>query len=387
MPFNPGQLRLSSLVSKRPPLRLGERLPLAVLPGEGIGPEIIAACEPIFAAIESNTAYRFEVEYGGKIGKEALAESGTSLSEEVTTFCRRNFDRGAPLFCGPGGDRFVYQLRSEFDIYSKFVPLKPLPALHDTGAMRESAVRDVDILLIRENVGGVYQGAWHAEQTNVGRRAHHSFHYDERQVQRIVALAVAAAQQRNGKLCVVHKPGGTPAISELWVDVARQCVAGSDVELRFLEVDTAAYLMLAEAAVFDVVVTPNLFGDVLADAAALLLGSRGMSYSYNVSGSGHAVYQTGHGAAYDLAGRQTANPLGQVQTLAAMLHESFGLYDLADALFVACNTVLAAGWRTADIMTPQTRLLSTAEMGVAVAEQLASDLASTNQVLQVSQLD
>jgi 3-isopropylmalate dehydrogenase len=366
--------RLTSLVSKRACLRLGTKLPLAILPGEGIGPELIEACQPILDAIENHTPHRFELDYGGSIGNEALRDHGDSLTEDVVAFCRRNFDRGAPLFCGPGGDRFVYKLRKVFDVYCKFVPLKPLTALQDCGAMRESAVRHVDVLLIRENVGGVYQGAWHLERTNLGRRAHHSFHYDETDVQRIMALATAAAGHRRGKLCVVNKPGGVPSISELWADIAGQCVAGSDVELRFLEVDTAAYMMLAEAGTFDVVVTPNLFGDVLADAAALLLGSRGMSFSYNVSGIGNAVYQTGHGAAYDLAGTGTANPLGQIQALAALLYESYGLFDLADALLEACNTTLASGRRTADIMGPGAQLLSTSEMGAAVADQLASDL-------------
>lgn len=379
--------RLSSLLSGRPPLRNGEHLPLAVLPGEGIGPEIIASCQPILDAIERFTAYRFDVEYGGKIGKAAIQDSGIALTEEVSAFCRRSFARGAPLFCGPGGDRFVYQLRNKFDIYCKFVPLLPMPALIDTGPMRESAVSDIDILLIRENVGGVYQGAWHIEQTDLGRRAHHSFHYDERQVRRILSLAVAAAEHRRGQLCVVHKPGGTPAISELWVDLAEQCVAGSGVELRFLEVDTASYLMLAEGASFDVVVTPNMFGDVLADAAALLLGSRGMSYSYNVNDSGIAVYQTSHGAAYDLAGTQLANPLGQVQTLAALLHESYGLFALADSLLAACNEVLAAGWRTEDIMAQGCRRLSTAEMGEAVADELVRSLATTENLRQAGQPD
>ncbi|MFU8764507.1 MAG: isocitrate/isopropylmalate family dehydrogenase, partial [Haliea sp.] len=178
-----------------------------------------------------------------------------------------------------------------------------------------------------------------------------------------------------GRLCVVHKPGGTPTVSALWVDVARECAASSPVELRFLEVDTAAYLLLAEAASFDVVVTPNLFGDVLADCAALLLGSRGMSYSWNVNTAGNAVYQTAHGAAYDLAGRGVANPLGQIQSLAALLHESFGLSDLSAALIIACERVLAAGWRTADILGPDSRLLSTADMGAAVAEEFADTLA------------
>jgi 3-isopropylmalate dehydrogenase len=381
---NPADFQLSSLVIDRPHLRPGERLPLAVLAGEGIGPELIAACQPIFDAIESNTAYRFDMEYGSKIGREAVAAFGTALSEDVVEFCRRNFERGAPLFCGPGGDRFVYQLRSKFDIYCKFVPLQPLAALADTGALRESAVKDVDVLLIRENVGGVYQGAWHIEETDLGRRAHHSFHYDETHVRRIIELAVAAAAARRGKLCVVHKPGGTPAISELWTEVAGQNVADSGVDLRFLEVDTAAYLLLAEAESFDVMVTPNMFGDVLADAAALLLGSRGVSYSYNVSAQGHAVYQTGHGAAYDLAGTQQANPLGQIQTLAALLHESYGLFELAAAVLAACNTVLAAGWRTADIMTPQARLLSTQELGTAIAEQLEKDIGGELPALEAS---
>ena len=372
------QLRLSNLVSKRAPLRSGGALPLAVLQGEGIGPELIAACQPVFEAIEHNTPYRFDVEYGGRIGKDALAESGTALTEEVVAFCRHSFGRGAPLFCGPGGDRFVYQLRLKFDIFCKFVPLQPLPALRDTGVLREAAVRDVDLLVVRENIGGVYQGAWRTEQTDRGRRAHHSFCYDEGQVQRIIALAVAAAGQRRNRLCVVHKPGGTPAISELWVDVAHQCAADSGVQLRFLEVDTAAYLLLAQAAAFDVVVTPNMFGDVLGDVAALLLGSRGMSYSFNVNEVGNAVYQTAHGAAYDLAGTGTANPLGQIQSLAALLRESFGLFELADTLFAACNTVLAKGLRTADILAPGAKLLSTLEMGEAVAVELGVALGSNN---------
>jgi len=372
------QLRLSKLVCTRPPLRSGGALPLAVLRGEGIGPELIAACQPVFDAIEQNTPYRFDVEYGGKIGKDALAASGAALSEEVVAFCRRSFGRGAPLFCGPGGDRFVYQLRLKFDIFCKFVPLQPLPALRDTGALRESAVQDVDILVVRENTGGVYQGAWRTEQTDRGRRAHHSFSYDEAQVQRIMAIGVAAARQRRNRLCVVHKPGGTPAISELWVDVATQCAAQGGVELRFLEVDTAAYLLLAQAAAFDVVVTPNMFGDVLGDVAALLLGSRGMSYSFNVNEVGNAVYQTAHGAAYDLAGSGTANPLGQIQSLAALLRESFGLFELADKLFTACNAVLAKGLRTADILAPGSKLLSTLEMGQAVALELGAELGSGN---------
>ena len=200
-------------------------------------------------------------------------------------------------------------------------------------------------------------------------------------MRRIIALAFAIAQQRSNKLCVVHKPGGTPAISSLWTDVAKEIALESPVEMRFLEVDTAAYLMLAEASTFDVVVTPNMFGDILADAAAVLLGSRGMSYSWNVSETGYSVYQTGHGAAYDLAGLGSANPLGQIQTLAALLRESYGLLDISEAIFSACNAVLNQGIRTADIAIPDSAAVNTQEMSDAIADELARQLSATSQNL------
>jgi 3-isopropylmalate dehydrogenase len=349
----------------------GTELPLSILAGEGIGPEIIRACEPVMAAIESHTPYRFDRQYGGEIGKRALQKFGSALTSEVIDFCAQGFARGAPLLCGPGGDRFVYELRRTFDIFCKFVPLQPMPALRDTGVLRSDAVRDVDILVLRENVGGLYQGEWQMEDTPQGQRAHQRFHYDESQVRRLMALAIAASTRRRGRLCVVHKPGGAPAISELWVRIAREEASGSGVDLRFLEVDTAAYLVLAEAREFDVMVAPNMFGDVLGDAAALLLGSRGMSYSFNVADNGAAVYQTAHGAAYDLAGSQRANPLGQVQTLAALLAESFGLENLASAVLQACDNVLAGGTRTADIAASGCQVVATQAMGEAVGEELA----------------
>lgn len=367
---------LSHKLGLQGPREHGNTLPLGILAGEGIGPEVITACTPLFDAIEANTPYRFDTEYGGSIGNVALAESGAALTTEVINFCQRNFLRGAPLFCGPGGQRFVYELRREFDIFCKFVPLRPLPALRDTGALRPEAVRAVDILLLRENLGGVYQGIWRTEQTDQGQRAHQSFFYDEAQVRRIMSLAVTAAASRRNSLCVVHKPGGAPAISDLWVRIAIEEVAGTDVDLRFLEVDTAAYLILAQARDFDVVVTPNLFGDILADAAALLLGSRGMSYSFNLAGDGIAVYQTGHGAAYDLAGTGRANPLGQIQSLAALLEESYGLGHLSRTLVEACNSVLSAGIRTADIAVPGSRVVATEVMGEAVGDEFRRLLAA-----------
>ena len=177
------------------------------------------------------------------------------------------------------------------------------------------------------------------------------------------------------------KPGGVPSISALWAEQAGLAANGSGVELRFLEVDTAAYQLLADARHFDVVVAPNMFGDVLADGATLLLGSRGMSCSANLGDGGRGVYQTGHGAAYDLAGTDRANPIGQIHALALLLRESFGLEHLALQVQFAIEDTLAAGWRTPDIANNGTRLVGTQQMAEHIAAALALRLAPARQRL------
>ncbi len=274
------------------------------------------------------------------------------------------------MLCGPGGGRFVYELRRRFDLYCKLVPLQPVPALRDAGALRPGAVAGVDILVIRENIGGLYLGEFGFDEVQGRRRAFHCFHYDEAQVERILNIAVTACRMRRGRLCVVTKPGGAPSISELWRSQAERLVPRAEVDLRILEVDTACYQVVAQARDFDVIVAPNMFGDVLADGATLLLGSRGMSCSANFADGGLAVYQTGHGAAYDLAGTDKANPVGQIHSVAMMLHESFDLPDLAAALRAAVESALAAGWRTPDVAAPGCRVVGTRALGQRIGEAL-----------------
>jgi 3-isopropylmalate dehydrogenase len=352
----------------------GRRL-IGVLPGEGIGPEVIEASLRLLAAIETATGHAFELRYGGRIGVDAVRESGQALTPAVTRFCADVFAAGGAIFCGPGGGRFVYDLRASFDLFCKLVPLRPLPALAGTGVLVTDAVRDVDILMIRENTGGLYLGEAGTERTAGGTRAWHRFHYDEDQVDRILRLAIRAAGLRRGRLCVVTKPSGVPGISELWRSLAEELTNGTGIELRLLEVDNACYQVIADARSFDVIAAPNMFGDVLADAASLLLGSRGMSYSANYSPGGCAVYQTGHGAAYDLAGTGRANPVGQIQSLAMMLGESFGLPAIAAALLDATSEVLAAGIRTADIMTRGCRVVGTQALAAHIEAALLHRLA------------
>lgn len=333
---------------------------IGVLPGEGIGPEVVQAALSMLPVITEHTGLRFEVRTGGDIGQPALARHGQALTQEVASFARDILLGGGALFCGAGGERFVYELRRALDLYCKIAPIQPLPAMHGSGVLQAHASTGVDILVVRENTGGVYQGQWSEQVGPAGaREASHRFCYDSTQVERIVRTAVELAQRRRGRLCVTTKPGGVPSISRLWDEVAADLCQTSSVTLQSLEIDNACYQVIAQAHQFDVIVTPNLFGDVLADTAALLLGGRGLSTSANFNAEGQGVYQTGHGAAHDLAGTDRANPVGQILALAFMMSTSFGAHAAAQALMTAVDQTLASGLRTADMAGPGHRVCGT----------------------------
>jgi 3-isopropylmalate dehydrogenase len=344
---------------------------IGVLRGEGIGPEVIDAALGLLAPIEEAFGERFDVRFGGAIGRDAELATGRSLTEEVTAFCEEIFSRGGAILAGPGGGRFVYELRQRFDLFCKISPLRPLAALAGAGRLTPAAVEGVDILIVRENVSGVYSG-----QTRVtvdpdeGRLCEHAFRYSEREVRRIVEIAAVLAAARRGELAVVVKDGGLPAMTALWRDVGTEAAARAGVSVEFVNVDLAAYLLVQEPRRFDVVVAGNLFGDVLADTGAVLIGSRGLAYSGNFSASGAAVYQTNHGGAKDIAGTGRANPLGQIASLAMLLRESLGLGREADWIERGMARVLARGWRTFDIAENGARIVGTREMGQGIASAM-----------------
>jgi 3-isopropylmalate dehydrogenase len=351
---------------------------VGVLPGEGVGPEVIGAALDVLEAVSEASGEAFALRRGGEIGLAARRSAGCDLTPEVTSFCEGVFADGGAVLCGPGGGRFVYDLRAKFDLYCKLAPVRPFAALRDAGVLRPEALDGVDVVVVRENVGGVYFGDHGGRRSEARlREAQHQFRYDEHQVARILRVALGLAGRRRGRLAVVVKPGGVPSISELWKEQAEDLSAGLDVELELIEVDNACYQIVAAASRFDVVVAPNLFGDVVADTAALLLGSRGLSFSANFGDGGTAVYQTGHGAAHDLAGRDAANPIGQIESLAMMLHESFGLPELRAAVERAVEAVLAEGWRTGDVSSPGARRVGTRELGLRVAERARAELRGT----------
>lgn len=337
--------------------------------GEGIGAEIVPPALELLEAVCEKFGRKIDCRKGGLIGKPAIVKAGKALTDEAIDFCSEIFSRQGAILCGPGGSRFVYELRARFDLYCKFTPLVPSPALKDTGCLRESHLEDVDILAVRENTGGLYFGESAAATDEKGDKlVSHRFGYRASQVQRILASACIAAGKRRGKLCVTTKPGGIPSISELWQDCAHQVCRDARIDLTVLEIDNAVYQLIANPRAFDVVVSPNMFGDVLADAGALLLGSRGMSYSGNFGAGGKAVYQTAHGAAYDLAGSDRANPVGQILSVALMLRESLGLPEAANLVIRSVDAVLDRGFRTADIASEKSAVVGTKEMSKRILE-------------------
>ncbi len=334
---------------------------VGVLEGEGIGPEVIGVARQALRALEASGTVAAEVRLGPR----------SPGFDEACAFCAEIFAAGGPLLCGPFGGRFVYDLRRRFDLFCKLSPLKPSPALRGASRLRPEFLADVDILVVRENTGGVYQGRWGETPGPEGRVAEHSFGYAETEVRRILAVGARLAASRRRRMAVIVKPGGVPSISRLWCDCAADASRAAGVDLANLDVDYAAYKLVQHAHDLDVIVAPNMFGDILADLGAVLLGSRGVSFSGNFSPAGAAVYQTNHGAAKDLAGTGRANPAGQVLSLAMLLRESFGLDDAASLLEAALEDAWASGFRTFDVMAPGASLVGTAAMGDRIAESVA----------------
>lgn len=347
------------------------RCVIGVLPGEGVGPEVTAIATDLLRQVAALWDLDFEIRLGGAIGTAAERAHGQPLTAEVVSFCEAIFADDGAILCGPGGGRFVYDLRARFDLFCKFTPVRPLPALRDTGVLRPDAVADVDLVVVRENASGLYFG----EGRRTPDAATHSFCYRREEISRIVAVAIRLAQRRRRQLTLVVKQAAVREVSELWREIFDELTREQALDLSCLEVDNANYQIIANARAFDVVLAPNLFGDILSDGAALLLGSRGMSFSGNFGAPGVAVYQTGHGAAHDLAGQDRANPIGQILSATLLLRESFGLEAPAAALEAAVAKTLGAGLRTADIAAPGRPVVGTREMGRAIAGALERETA------------
>ena len=200
---------------------------IGVLEGTGIGPTVINSALQVLKSVEQVLGLKFEVRLGGLIGEDAIKECGQWLPEDTVDFCADIFHRGGALLNGPGGGRYVYDLRRRFDLFCKFVPVQPPPELASAGRISPQFLKNVDMLIVRDNIGGVYQGRWGDRATDQGRVAEHSFSYSEGEVRRLVEVAARAAANRRGNLQVIVKEGGVPTITALWRDVSGAVANGT----------------------------------------------------------------------------------------------------------------------------------------------------------------
>ena len=353
---------------------------ILVLPGDGIGPEIVAEALKLLEALNGDAGARFEIEHA-PIGGEAIDAHGAPLPGETLERARAC---DAILLGAVGGPRWdglergirpergLLALRSGLGVFANLRPAIAYPQLADASTLRPDVVRGLDVLIVRELTGGIYFGEPRGiRKRGDGRReGFNTLVYAEDEIERVCRVAFDAARRRAGRVCSVDKANVLEA-SELWREVATRVAAGyDDVEASHMYVDNAAMQLVRAPKQFDVIVTSNMFGDILSDLASMLTGSIGMLPSASLDASGKGLYEPIHGAAPDIAGQGVANPLATILSTAMMLRYSLDAPELAQRIETAVGRVLDDGLRTRDIESPGTTVVGTGEMGDAVLAAL-----------------
>ena len=355
---------------------------ILVLPGDGIGPEVVGEALKVLRAADRRFSLGVQLDEG-LLGGAAIDAHGKPLPEETLAKARA---ADAILLGAVGGPKWddidralrpekgLLAIRAELGLFGNLRPAILYPQLAGASALKPEVVAGLDILIVRELTGGIYFGEPRGIRTleNGERQGFNTDIHSESEIRRIGRVAFEAARKRGKRLCSVDK-ANVLEVTVLWREVMTELAADyPDVELSHMYVDNAAMQLVRAPKQFDVVVTGNLFGDILSDAAAMLTGSIGMLPSASLDASGKGMYEPVHGSAPDIAGQGKANPLATVLSLAMMLRYTFGRADVAEAIERAVGTVLDAGLRTGDIMTPGCRLVGTARMGDALCEALAA---------------
>ncbi|RYC67475.1 3-isopropylmalate dehydrogenase [Spirosoma sordidisoli] len=352
---------------------------ILVVPGDGIGAEVTTVGKQVLEAIARKFGHEFTYDEA-LIGHVAIEATGSPLPGETLTKMRA---ADAILFGAVGHPKYdndptakvrpeqgLLQMRKELGLYANLRPIKLFDELLDASSIKPEILRGADILFFRELTGDVYFGK--RERLDEGNTAYDTMIYSKYEVERIVRKAFEAARTRNKRLCSVDKANVLES-SRLWREVV-QAIAPeyADVEVEHQFIDAAAMLLIKDPKRFDVVVTGNLFGDILTDEASQIAGSMGMLASASV-GDNTGVYEPIHGSAHDITGKGVANPLASVLSVALMLDISFGLKAEAEAVVGAVDAVLKAGYRTRDIAGPTTQpehVLGTDAMGQQILQLL-----------------
>lgn len=353
-----------------------------LLPGDGIGPEIVAEAERVLDLVNDKLVLGLETDHA-LVGGSAIDAAGVPLPDETLDKAKAS---DAILLGAVGGPKWdgldmairpekgLLGLRSNLELFGNLRPAILYPQLASASTLKPEVVSGLDILIVRELTGGIYFGQPRGVRTleNGERQGYNTYVYAESEIKRIAKVAFEAAQKRNGKLCSVDK-ANVLEVTVLWREILEDMAKDyPDVELSHMYVDNAAMQLVRAPKQFDVMVTGNMFGDILSDAAAMLTGSIGMLPSASLDEDNKGMYEPCHGSAPDIAGQGIANPLATILSVAMMLRYSLAENKAADLIEEAVSRVLDQGLRTADIFAEGTTKVSTKEMGDAVVAALES---------------
>ncbi|CAM5223892.1 3-isopropylmalate dehydrogenase OS=Ureibacillus acetophenoni OX=614649 GN=leuB PE=3 SV=1 [Ureibacillus acetophenoni] len=338
---------------------------ITVLPGDGIGPEVVASAVRVLQAIGKRYNHKFQLSYAA-IGGAAIDQYNDPLPAETIALCEESDAILLGAVGGPKWDQNPPELRPEkgllnirkaFDLFANLRPVKAFPSLLDASPLKREVAENVDLMIVRELTGGIYFGEKHrnleqASDLNIYTRA---------EIERIVENAFELARLRKGKLCSVDK-ANVLETSRLWREVVEEKKAQyPDVEVEHNLVDSVAMKLITNPGHYDVVVTDNMFGDILSDEASVITGSLGVLPSASIRNDNFGLYEPVHGSAPDIAGQGKANPAATILSVAMMLRYSFGLKDEAAEIERAVSAVFDDGYFTADLAQGKTRALTTDE--------------------------
>ena len=365
---------------------------ITLLPGDGIGPEVVAEGVRVLRAVADRWGHTFELREA-LIGGGAIDATGTALPDETLALCRAS---DAVLLGAVGGPKWddpnarvrpeqgLLGLRKALGLFANLRPVVVHPRLLAASPLRPELLQGVNLLVVRELTGGIYFGEKRRERSAEGEeQAIDTCVYTSGEIERIVRVAAQLARGRRGKLTSVDK-ANVLETSRLWRSVTTRVVREEfpDVQLEHLLVDACAMHLIRRPAAFDVIVTENMFGDILTDEASMLAGSMGMLPSASLGDGQQAaddrsasstrmgLYEPIHGSAPDIAGQGKANPLAMILSMAMMFRYTFRRADIGERIEKAVRKALAAGLRTGDIATPKSKPVTTAEMGTAVVKAL-----------------
>jgi len=329
-----------------------------LLPGDGIGPEVVAEGRRVLEAVARSYAHTFEFQEQA-IGGRSIDRFGTALTDDALAACQAADAVllgavGAPKYDDPASkvrpEQGLLALRKGLGVFANLRPVKVHPALVDASPLKADKLEGVDLLVLRELTGGLYFGRKSREELPGGHvKVTDAMEYHDYEIQRILDLAFALARARRGKVTSVDKANVLDT-SRLWRQIAVKAgAANPDIALDHMLVDTAAMQLVANPARFDVVVTENMFGDILTDEAAVLAGSMGMLPSASLGEGGPGLYEPIHGSAPDIAGKGIANPAGTILSVALLLRHSLRLDREAEAVERAVDRAITEGCRTRDL--------------------------------------